>query len=192
MRSSGYMHENITERVWRTAKNVKMNHSGTALIEAAIYFPIIIIAAMSIIMILFFKLDKIVTQAETSCMAFTAQEKIDTIDRNLYRYEIGMMDDTQVDKSHVIGSVQESPWGYYWQNNWTAFPVESYSYKAEHGKSFMSMLSSSTAHAYLVSVNPLTFVSALDDAKLLDSSVLKDKTGCDGQDYMKKQYLTGR
>ena len=177
----------------RAHRVIEENRGSVLVIEASVYFPILIMVSVLIVMFFVFKLDKMMTQAQVSYKTMNVQMMIDSNMKYSADSYNALKDVSDVDDAHVIDAVSTSNIVYFWVNNCSMYPIEEIDYESRHGRAFLDVLSGTTCHGFVVYTNPFSGTTAMKDVSLFRTTtscgtVVKGKTGDSFEDYLKYQY----
>ena len=178
-------------------KRLVNDNRGAVMIEAAIYFPIIVIMVVLMVLTSLFKLEKMMTQAYMSKKAYEAQCERNQDTESNYAYWTCL--DDSINNDVLTGNAIFN-WGtattrtYMCVNTGTLCPIIEYDYRRMGNPHSISLVRSNTSHTYLVSNNPKNVVYTYDDVKMMCSTTkygenaLYSKTGCNYLTYRMKQF----
>ncbi|MBQ8317620.1 MAG: hypothetical protein IJX85_04720 [Lachnospiraceae bacterium] len=168
-------------------KNIKNNNRGSMMIEAAIYFPLIILVVVSVIMLFLFKLDKIMTQANLSIKAKDVQQEMTLEEIHTYGYMQAMGDNSDLDGKRILKVTGSRSGMYQWGTGGDVYPVMEVDYTSSYMLDFMGLIPQTSSHGFLVKHSPFNTSISMRDVSLF-SQVISGKIGVTYEDYMKRQY----
>lgn len=168
-------------------KRILKDNTGSIMVEAAIYYPIIIIAVICVIMLCFFKLDKIMTQANLSIKTKDVQVEMTQEDVYTYKYAQAMSDNSALDDKRILDVAYSNSRVYQWGHDGYTYPVVGVDYAAQYKLDFMGLIPITTSHGFLVKHSPYHVSMAMHDVSMY-KEIVEFKTGYIYSDYLKMQY----
>lgn len=178
-------------------KHIWKDNSGSTMVEAAIYFPLILIMVVGMVVIAMYKLDKMMTQA---CMSEQATEIQSTCDHsnksNRFRYwgqeERAVSIDYYI-RNSIFTWDNPSDRQYIFVNQSTANPILQIDYMVTNNRNWFGLASTNTTHGAIVLNNPTDIAYTLEDIQTVCQmtslgTVLGGKTGYTYEDYLIKQF----
>lgn len=170
-------------------KEIYYDNTGSAMIEAAIYYPIIIIAVLVVVMLSLFKLDKIMTQTNLSIKTKDVQIEMAQEDVFTYKYIHTMENNAELNDRRTLkvrgSSSRVADWVI--GGSRKIYPVVAADYESHYTLDFMGVIPKTTSHGFMVKHNPQNVSLSMRDVGLYQDIISK-KTGYSYEDYLKMQY----
>ncbi len=168
-------------------ESIIKDEQGSIMIEAAIYFPMIIIVVLLMVMVSLYKLDKIMTQANLSVKANKMQLEMDQEEMYTYRYGQYMGNNSDLDDKRILKAQASSSRVYQWLDECTVYPIVEVDYSTTYNMDFFGLMPQSTSHTFLVKHNPMKVSGTLRDVSLFRED-MQGRIGMNFDTYMKIQY----
>lgn len=178
-------------------RNILNNNKGSTMIEAVIYFPIILILVIGMVVVAMFKLDKMMTQA---CMSQrvteiqSLQDNPDKSERPAYwsQQQIALSLEYYTQNS-IFKWENPTEKQYIYRNYGVACPILHFDYKVSNCRSFLGLIRSNTTHSAIVLNNPIDIVYTMHDVQTLCTmtslgTVIEGKTGYTYEEYLVEQF----
>ena len=170
-------------------KEIYYDNIGSTVIEAAIYYPIIIIAVLVVVMLSLFKLDKIMTQTNLSIKTKDAQMDISKEDVYKFQYIQTMGNNSVFDDKRILDATNSNSRVYQWGLSGIEYiyPIAEVDYTSQYSLDFMGLVPETTSHGSTVIYNPQN-ISLTMHAVSMYQDVTSKKIGYSYGDYLKVQY----
>lgn len=169
----------------------KMDNRGSSVVEAAIYYPIIIMVVLVVIVLSLFKLDQCVMQADASVSAMNIQMEQDRVKKGARQSIYSVNTGVNVE-DHILsaGSETKNSSGF-WNTGYCLREIYVSKYTATRNNSVIPVLNTQTTPEYWVSGKPYETAAALQTVRMDDRGELEYKTGYTWEEYIRYQYGGG-
>lgn len=167
---------------------MKMDNRGSSVVEAAIYYPIIIMVVLVVIVLSLFKLDQCVMQADASVSAMNIQMEQDRVKKG--RWQRNYLANVGVNaEDHILaaGSETKESDGI-WNTGYCLRMIFCSQYTATRNNAMISIFDAQTTPEYWVYGKPYETAAALQTARMDDKGELEYKTGYSWNAYISSQY----
>ena len=164
-------------------KNLLKDNRGSTLVEAAIYFPIILIMVVGMVVIAMFKIDKMMTQACMSQKATELQSTYDDPNKN-GRFTSWIWSDKPEYKDYYMQNsiyTWTSPTEYqaYWCQYETPYWYLSLEYKVNNPRNWFGLISTKTTRSGIITNNPREVAYCQEYMRAIcRENILQDKMAC--------------
>ena len=172
------------------SKSFVKDDRRSIMVEAAIYFPMIIILVLVLVMLSLFKLDKIMTQANLSIKANEMQLEMDQEEIFTFKYNQVMGNNSELDDKRILKVEGGSSRVYQWSDDRSFYPVVGVDYGARYAFDLFGLVPETTSHTFLVKHNPVNLKRSIYDISSFreNGKRLFGKIGINYNDYLATQY----
>lgn len=166
----------------------KMDNRGSSVVEAAIYYPIIIMVVLVVIVLSLFKLDQCVVQADASVSAMNIQMEQDRVKKG--RWQRNYLANVGVNaEDHILAAGAETKKiEGFWDTGNGLQTIFCSQYTATRNNAMISIFDVQTTPEYWVYGKPYEIAAALQTARMDDKGELEYKTGYSWNAYINSQY----
>ena len=178
-------------------KQILKDNKGSTIVEAAIYFPLILIMVVVMVLIGMYKLDKMFSQA---CMSKVTAEQQSSQDRPERRDRQRYWNATQerADAAYLVSNSifkwsSASERHYAYVDKSTLCPMVQAQCTAMPDTQIPYLPLGSSGHGFLLQNNPIDMMTILDDVQMICQDTvygdaLRGKTGYTYEEYLQMQF----